>query len=349
MQRRTKKGILYVSLLASGIATTNLYLSKRRVRGCNRGNGPDVGRRCVHCDGSKDPIHQGQCRQVVGRTGRHDLGGSLFVLRVAVVLSALVLRVLVGQWWNPVTLWDDIVGGATDAWGTIKSWIYWAIRHAVDAIDDSINFVKEAYDLALSLVWGAINTVWGWAATAVNWVDNAWNTVSGWIWDAVVGFYRDVILPAIRLVDEAWQYAWNALDYVVHAIENTATYVFDHFIAPAFDWIVHAAETVGRWIGDAVGAFYHDFILPIIDSVTKAWEWIVKADAFLFHVLYDVWTVLVKAWDWIVWFALHSFDDIFHTLERGPDFLNHAWLTQTAESSDEWANRLVDDLEKILR
>jgi hypothetical protein len=147
------------------------------------------------------------------------------------------------------TVWGYVLGTVVwieNAATTVGHWIdgtwdwLWAyvIAPAIQLVRDALNYAVDVLQwiiaqVANNLAWLLDNVI----APAWDWIEHAVETVGGWIWDAVEGFYHNVILPL--LADAEWwahllASAWDWLTHEVVAVVN--------IVIKAWDWLVWMGE-----------------------------------------------------------------------------------------------------------
>jgi hypothetical protein len=235
------------------------------------------------------------------------------------------------------------------AWNDVKNWTRKAISIAVNMISGGLDLIDYAFTVTANAISAAAS--WWWSNVVIpswDWIQHAADTVGGWIWDAVVGFYHAVIVPALGLLGDALNFAVGALQWAINQAAAGLSWLIDNVINPAYQWVLHAAETVAGWIWDAVDGFYRDVIAPLINDaefwahlLASAWDWLV-------HTVAAVVNAVLAAWGWIIWFGEHTFSDILALLDGTNHEANRNWLLGVAGHPDGWAEKLVDDLANLL-
>lgn len=153
------------------------------------------------------------------------------------------LTASLGMAWNILNgVWSWIVNAATTVYGWATNVVNWwwdnIILPAVGVVHDILNYVTEALSYAINLVQEALD----WAINnlvvpALNWIVHAAETVGGWIWAAIDGFYRDVIAPIINDVESIFRELGQVADFVWHGLLDIY-----HAIIKAWQWIVWFGE-----------------------------------------------------------------------------------------------------------
>ena len=128
-----------------------------------------------------------------------------------------------GLYW----LWDNVITPGFQ-------WIEGALNWAVGILQDAINLVSAGVDW---LVANIIDPIFSWIAHAAE-------TVGGWIWDAVQGFYNDVIAPIfagiewwVNLLANLWQWIVTVVVDVINVCEKAMGWLL-WFADHSFDDLV---------------------------------------------------------------------------------------------------------------
>lgn len=119
----------------------------------------------------------------------------------------------------------------------------------------------------------AVNAVWQGIVTVMQW---AWNNVIKPIWDFIVAFIRDWLIPAFKQYWEWAQTVWNGISAVIQWAWNNViqpiwnliqSYIRDHLV-PQFQLIQAVASAVWDGIKNAISGAW-DFISGIWQSIVN--------------------------------------------------------------------------------
>lgn len=152
--------------------------------------------------------------------------------------------VTVGGWiqFALVTIWNEVI------WPAIQL-VHGALDFAVGALQEALNLAAAGLSW---LVDNIIMPVW-------HWIEHAAETVSGWIWAAIDGFYHDVILPIWQFVQDVgnivgalWHWFTTDAAAAVEAVLRALGWIVwfgDHSFHEILDLLEGAGSAMGRdWV-----------------------------------------------------------------------------------------------------
>lgn len=339
----------YVGLLAGcGAAAIvgarcNRAVRRRNGRHVQDGGGQHwLSHRATLAIHGRERARHDQCASVPARLG---IGSFLFQ---SAVVGCVACRILIAQWWNPVSWWGD-VGGAVSAVGNaVKQLIHdgvdFAIRTVeaiVDAgfhiltatIDDAIGLIGDVYHFAQS-VWSEVVHIV--TVDLPHWIDYAINVAAGWVHDVE------------HALDDVFHWAADAVGSILHEIESLSDWIWHNIIDPVFNWIDHAVDWWWHLIDGWWNTIYRDVIEPIEHLLQQAWHLVNVVWDWVFHVAYDIVQICIKAEKWLVWFAEHpysGFEEIVH--DAASEFtLSH--IINLANTADNYLDDILNDAAKVL-
>lgn len=163
-----------------------------------------------------------------------------------------------------------------------------AAKAVFDGVMTLVNDFVSTVNQTFSIIWGTFQdigrTVVSLTETATDLavhvipdaINGALDTVSQWVHDAVDA--------AARFVNDAVSF----LQPLIDAVSNSLDFVWHQILDPVVQWVEHAYDTVSGWIAAAADAFYHDVIVPILDSVRSIFDELAKVADYLWNRAYTV-------------------------------------------------------------
>jgi phage-related protein len=156
-----------------------------------------------------------------------------------------------------------------------------------------VGFVKyrDQITAVFKAIWGAIKWAWDGIVTVIKW---AWENVIKPIWDVIVGYVTNILIPGYKLLWSAIQTVWNGIITVIKwAWENVIKPIWDlikgyitNVLIPIWTKVWEAVQ--GAWnfmkpIFEAIWAYIRDTLIPVFqriwdkvkDVFTKAWNKVV--------------------------------------------------------------------------
>lgn len=136
---------------------------------------------------------------------------------------------------------------------------------------------KDQIFAVFMAIWEIIKMVWNGIVTVITW---AWNNVIKPIWDLLVAYITNILIPYWKLVWEAVQTVWNAIVAVIRwAWENVIKPIWDLLYA----YITEVLVPMWGKIWEAVVACW-TFMQPIFEAI---WNYITTTLVPVFQTIWD--------------------------------------------------------------
>lgn len=165
-------------------------------------------------------------------------------------------------------------------------------QQIADAINDSLDRLKDLWDKLLSLLKQAWMWIWDNIIMPIfNLVKKAWV----WVWE-------NVVLKIFDIVKEAWMWVHeNIIQPIVGIVKAAFTWVKENILDKFWEIVTGAWLWVKENILDKIwqvvtGAWFwvkENILDKISEVVTGAWFWVKE------NVLDRFWNVITGAWDWV--------------------------------------------------
>jgi hypothetical protein len=176
----------------------------------------------------------------------------------AVTAAQAVLNVVMSA--NPIGLvvaaLAALVAGLVYAYQNVD-WFRSAVDAAWSALSVAIDWVKDHWQLALTVMMGPVGLLasvvisnWDKISAAISW---AWNTVIKPIWDGIVWFIQNMLIPYYQALWAIAQTVWNG-------IASAVSWAWNNVIQPAWQ---------------ALQAYINNVLIPVFNTiksvVSTAW------------------------------------------------------------------------------
>lgn len=152
-----------------------------------------------------------------------------------------------------------------------------------------VGFVKYKDQImtVFNAIWNVVKVVWNGIVTVIKW---AWENVIKPIWDLLVAYITNILIPY-------WKLVWNAIQTVWNAIVGVIRWAWDNVIKPIWDliyaYITNVLIPVWSKIWEAVQAAWN-FMKPIFEAI---WAYITDTLVPIFQKIWDkVKEVFTNVW-----------------------------------------------------
>jgi hypothetical protein len=237
----------------------------------------------------------------------------LIVIAIVALVAALVILYKKNK-----TVRDFI----DKAWKSISSTFMSVFNTLKNVIGSVIDWVKNNWQLLLGIVlgplgliiiaftkykdqtmavfqavWAVIQVIWNAIVAVIKW---AWETVIKPIWDLLVSYVTNILIPGWQLLWAAIQVVWNAIVTVIKwAWENVIKPIWDLLVA----YVTNVLIPVWTKIWEGVQAAWN-FMKPIFEAI---WAYIRDTLVPVFQAIWDkVKDVFTKVWDKIQTFITNA-------------------------------------------
>ncbi len=172
-----------------------------------------------------------------------------------------------------------------------------------------------------------VDAVWKGIVAVVMW---AWNNVIKPIWDAIVIFITNILVPTFQFLWGFLQGVWTGISTiiswawgnVIKPIWDALVWVITNVLMPIFRVLWNTISWVWDKISAAISWAWENIIKPIWDGIV----W------FINNILIPIWDTLygaiVKAWDWI-WNKISTVV---------------GWITEAVGGVVDWIQKAIDKL-----
>jgi hypothetical protein len=226
-----------------------------------------------------------------------------------------------GDFW--VAVWDGSVLALQKAWDIISG-IFSAIW---EGIDGYLIPVLELFQVSFLIV----------AELIKRHMQFMWEGVKV-IWDAMVFFIKEILIPAFEVARDKIKAAWDGLgsgikwtwDNVIHPVFTMVDWVITNVVLKGFDGLKTGAAKSFEALGTALRAVWDNVIAPVFGFFKEAFETKV---APAFRWLYE--NVVKKTWGAITEVFSKAWSGIASSIEGGVNFFISAF------------NKLADAVNKV--
>lgn len=147
---------------------------------------------------------------------------------------------------------------------------------------------KEQFMAVFKAIWTVIKWVWDGIVAVISW---AWDTIIKPIWDLLVAYVTNILIPG-------WKLLWSAIQVVWNAIVTVIKWAWENVIKPVWDliraYITNVLVPIWTKVWEAVQAAW-DFMKPIFEAI---WAYITDTLVPIFQKIWDkVSDVFTKVWN----------------------------------------------------
>jgi phage-related protein len=219
----------------------------------------------------------------------------------------LVLVILGGFDWDPLSWLSDIGHFAVKTFDDVKNFVYTVVGHAIKGAYDAIKAAADGVADAFEFVDHSLTNFYNWSLGELARIGDAfWHLLDGW-WQSVEPIIHGWADDVRNWAASAINFVVGVLQGLINDVKSFALGLYNDFILPLWHFFLTAVDFVGHVFDDLWSVIWNNVIKPEFDILHDLYEKMLAIWDWWINELPTVWKVIKGAWHWLLWFADHSF------------------------------------------